>query len=74
MLGGRAASQTDLASLAHTGELLPDWYDDWVLPEREQMREMRILALEAAADELITAHSYPEAAMAAGRRSRGSPA
>lgn len=27
-------------------ELLPDWYDDWILVERERMRQLRLHALE----------------------------
>lgn len=29
------------------GELLPDWYDDWVLVERERFRQMRLHGLES---------------------------
>lgn len=29
------------------GELLPDWHDDWVLFERERLRQLRLHALEA---------------------------
>jgi DNA-binding SARP family transcriptional activator len=28
------------------GELLPDWYEDWVVSEREQLRQLRLHALE----------------------------
>jgi two-component SAPR family response regulator len=28
------------------GDLLPDWYDDWVLLERERLRQLRVHALE----------------------------
>lgn len=28
------------------GELLPDWYDEWVLVERERFNELRVHALE----------------------------
>lgn len=31
------------------GDLLPDWYDDWVLLERDRLRELRLHALEALA-------------------------
>ncbi len=31
------------------GELLPGWYDDWVLFEQERMRQLRLLRLEDAA-------------------------
>jgi len=31
------------------GELLPGWYDEWVLFEQERMRQLRLLRLEEAA-------------------------
>ena len=31
------------------GELLPGWYDDWVLFERERLRQLRLHALETLA-------------------------
>jgi len=57
----------DVDCLVLAEELLPDWYDDWVLEERESLRHLRLLALEAAANTLIGARSYPEAARAAMR-------
>jgi DNA-binding SARP family transcriptional activator len=48
-----------------SGDLLPDWYDDWVLVEREQVRQLRLHALEALCDRLLEAGSYAEAAEAA---------
>ena len=29
------------------GDLLPDWYDDWLLVEKERYRQLRLHALEA---------------------------
>jgi DNA-binding SARP family transcriptional activator/DNA-binding HxlR family transcriptional regulator len=46
-------------------ELLPDWYDDWVLAEAEDWRQLRMNALEAAADRLIAAGRLAEASSAA---------
>ncbi len=34
------------------GDLLPGWYDDWVLVERERLRQLRLEGLEAAAARL----------------------
>jgi DNA-binding SARP family transcriptional activator len=34
------------AGLRDAGELLPDWYDDWVLIERERYRQLRLHAIE----------------------------
>jgi DNA-binding SARP family transcriptional activator len=55
----------DVELLAQPAELLPDWYDDWVIHERERLRQLRLLALEVAAERLIHAHRYAEAAFAA---------
>ena len=45
---------------ALTGDLLPGWYDDWVLVERERLRQMRIHALESIARRLGNQHRYAE--------------
>ena len=39
-----------LATLAR--DLLPDWYEDWVLIEREQFRQLRLRALDALCERL----------------------
>jgi DNA-binding SARP family transcriptional activator len=39
--------------LALQGDLLPDWYDDWLLTERERLRQLRLHALEEAVASLI---------------------
>ena len=43
------------------GELLPGWYDDWVLMERERLRQLRIHALESLTDRLRAAGRYGQA-------------
>lgn len=47
------------------GELLPDWYDDWLIIERERLRQLRLHALEALAARLVELGRYGEAAQAA---------
>jgi DNA-binding SARP family transcriptional activator len=37
--------------LSQSGELLADWYDDWVLLERERFRQLRLHALEKLCEE-----------------------
>ena len=47
------------------GEVLPDWYDDWLVMERETHRQLRLHALEALANRLSGAARYGEAIEAA---------
>ena len=51
----------DVERMADGGELLPDWYDDWVLVERERFRQLRLHALEAPASGSPTAGRYADA-------------
>jgi len=44
--------------LADPAELLPDWYEEWVVVEREWLRQLRTQALEALADALIARRDY----------------
>jgi DNA-binding SARP family transcriptional activator len=46
-------------------ELLPGWYEDWVLVEAENWRQLRLHALEAAAGVLAGAGRFGEAVAAA---------
>lgn len=62
---GATPSGREIDELTHVFDLLPDWYDDWILPERERLRQLRLLALEAVGDRLIGARRYAEAAVAA---------
>jgi DNA-binding SARP family transcriptional activator len=65
------STQPDLADLsadavaALSNELLPDWYDDWVITEAEDWRQLRMNALEAQARYMIEAGRLAEAAGAA---------
>ncbi len=43
------------------GEVLPDWYDDWLLIERERFRQLRLHALEALCDELAAQGRFARA-------------
>jgi DNA-binding SARP family transcriptional activator len=55
------------------GDLLPGWYDDWVLLERERLRQLRMRALEAVADRLATLGRHGEALQAAHAAVRAEP-
>ena len=60
-----AADPTTVPDVGLRGELLPGWYDDWVLLERERVRQLRMHALEALAEKLAAAGRYGEAVQAA---------
>lgn len=58
LLGNQAgddALDDELDSL-WLGELLPGWYDDWVVFERERLSQLRLHALERAAQVLTRRH------------------
>jgi DNA-binding SARP family transcriptional activator len=42
-------------------DLLPDWYEDWVILERERYRQLRLHALDRACEQLIEAECYTDA-------------
>lgn len=48
-----AVGEAHLGSLRLHGELLPGWYDDWILLERERVRQLQLHAQEAAAEQLL---------------------
>lgn len=56
-----AASEGLMADAIAGGELLPGWYDDWVIFERERLRQLRLHTLEAFAERLTTQRRYASA-------------
>jgi DNA-binding SARP family transcriptional activator len=44
-----------------TGDLLPDWYDEWLIVDRERLRELHARALERACERLTAAGSFQQA-------------
>src|SRR5215471_10553476 len=46
-------------------DLLPDWYDDWLVDYREGVRQLRLHALERLTDELCVQGRHAEAIQAA---------
>jgi DNA-binding SARP family transcriptional activator len=49
------------AGILLRGELLPGWYDDWVVLERERLTQLRLHALEHAASVLLACGRTEEA-------------
>jgi DNA-binding SARP family transcriptional activator len=45
-------------------DLLPDWYEDWVIVERERYRQMRLHALETFCGQLVARRRYGDALQA----------
>ena len=52
-----SAAATDVLSC----DFLPDWYDDWVLVERERFRQLRVHGLESLCGRLTACARYAEA-------------
>jgi len=63
--GAMLAGNAELERLAGGGELLGDWYEDWVLVEREHFRQIRLQALERTAFELAASGRFGRAAESA---------
>jgi DNA-binding SARP family transcriptional activator len=51
----RTNTDLDLDVSSLSLDLLPDWYDDWVLFERERFRQLRLRALDALCGRLADA-------------------
>ena len=56
-----------------SSDLLPDWYDEWIVEAGEDWRHLRAAALEALAIRLLGAGMYGEAAGAARAAIRADP-
>jgi DNA-binding SARP family transcriptional activator len=67
------ADDVAVPDAALLGELLPGWYDDWVLLERERLRQLRMQALEAVAARLAFLGRHCEALEAAYAAVRAEP-
>jgi DNA-binding SARP family transcriptional activator len=55
------------------GDLLADWYDDWLVAERERIRQLRLHALEVLSERLLAARRFGEAVEAAVAAIRSEP-
>ncbi len=56
-----AGSSSGIAQQPLALDLLPDWYEDWVLLERERFRQLRLRALECRCTRLTAAGRLDEA-------------
>ena len=68
------AADVDTGTVAALSrDLLPDWDDDWLLPDAEGWRQLRLRALEALARQFTMAERYADAAAAAAAAIAGEP-
>ncbi|MGZ4590153.1 MAG: AfsR/SARP family transcriptional regulator [Actinomycetes bacterium] len=63
LMDGASAGALGLLLLGE--ELLPGWYDDWVLLEQERIRQLRLHALERLSDRLLDDGQHTQALEAA---------
>jgi DNA-binding SARP family transcriptional activator len=68
-----SADRVGLPDPGLLGDLLPGWYDDWVLLERDRLQQLRAHSLEAAAVRLGAAGRHGEALQAAHLAIRAEP-
>jgi DNA-binding SARP family transcriptional activator len=61
VLDQSSAAALDLTPGELAADLLPDWYDDWALIEREQFRQLRLRALDSLCSRLVAAGRYADA-------------
>ncbi|MDJ0768571.1 MAG: BTAD domain-containing putative transcriptional regulator [Ilumatobacter sp.] len=55
------SAAVDVDRRAFVAELLPGWYDDWVIAERERLTQLQLHFMEALAYALVRAGRIPEA-------------
>src|SRR5580765_1871910 len=63
----------ELERLLDRGDLLPDWYDDWVLVERERFHELRLRVLEKLCESHLSFGDVPSAISSASAAVRADP-
>lgn len=63
--GADQVTPRELAVLTTASDLLPGWDDEWVIVERERLRERRLHALECVGEALLLKSDLPSAARAA---------
>jgi DNA-binding SARP family transcriptional activator len=70
MEGATRVEPGDLEAVSLSGDILPGWYDDWVFPEQERLRQLCLHALDSLCQRFAAAGQFGlavEAGMAAVR-------
>ena len=65
LLDGDVGDDVRRETAALSGDVLPDWYEDWIVMGRERFRQLRLHALEALAERLLAGKDYAQAVEAA---------
>jgi DNA-binding SARP family transcriptional activator len=65
LIDGGAANLGRCLELLLAGDLLQDWYEEWVGLERDRVHELRVRALEALTERLIARGAHARATQAA---------
>lgn len=65
LAGAETEADLDAGSAILEGELLPDWYEEWVGDERDRYRQLRVHALEVIAERLASIGRWGAAVQAA---------
>jgi DNA-binding SARP family transcriptional activator len=63
LLDGEPVDGLDVDAFAH--DILPDWDEEWIRPERDRFHQLRLHALEMLSDRLVYERRYGEAVGAA---------
>lgn len=59
--GTVACESLSFRELSLAGELLPDWYDEWVVIERQRFHQLRLHALETLCRQLVSSGRHAQA-------------
>jgi DNA-binding SARP family transcriptional activator len=62
---GTEADQQRVVQLLRDADLLPGWYEEWVVVERERLLHLRLRALEALAHDAVVSGAFDLAFLAA---------
>ena len=60
-LRGEVNDEVDVDPYEFVADLLPDWYDDWLLIERERFRQLRLCALDTLCERFTRAARFSSA-------------
>jgi DNA-binding SARP family transcriptional activator len=61
MEGSFTPDDDSIEVLVRGGELLPGWYEDWVIMDRERLRQLRLHALESLCAQLVARRDFSRA-------------